>query len=164
MIWKPAILSAAGGKHKSARNSIGVRLTAVEIVENKLYQSRDFVYHFLDAPTGTKLISVPRNTTVLRKSLLSLICQTDGSPEIEFCLYFNGRLIKTSESGIFHVSVTSDGSYTCVPINKVGAGKNASVSVAAVGKFTSILRCIKKIVQQCYFVTHDAKILCWYFC
>ena len=46
MISKPAILSAAGGKHKSLRNSIGVRLTAVEIVENKLYQSRDFIYHF----------------------------------------------------------------------------------------------------------------------
>ena len=128
-----------------------------------MYQSRDFIYHFLDAPTGTKLISVPRNATVLRKSLLSLICQTDGSPEIEFCLYFNGRLIKTSESGIFHVSVTSDGSYTCVPINRGGVGKNASVSVAAIGKFTSIPLCVKKIVQQCYFVTHDAKILCWYF-
>ena len=125
-----------------------------------MYQCRDFIYHFLDAPTGTKLISVPRNATVLRKSLLSLICKTDGSPEVEFCLYFNGRLIKTSESGRFHVSVTSDGSYTCVPINRVGAGKNASVSVTAVGKFTSILRCIKKIVWHCYFVTHDAKILC----
>ncbi|XP_066024475.1 fibroblast growth factor receptor 3-like isoform X3 [Pocillopora verrucosa] len=84
------------------------------------------------APTGTKLISVPRNVTVLRKSLLSLICKTDGSPEVEFCLYFNGRLIKTSESGRFHVSVTSDGSYTCVPTNRAGAGKNASVSVTAV--------------------------------
>ena len=91
---------------------------------------------FLDAPTGAKLISVPSNTTVLRKSLLSLTCQTDGSPEVEFHLYFNGRLIKTS--GIFHVSAMSDGSYACVLITKVGAGENASVSFAAVGKFTSI--------------------------
>ena len=83
---------------------------------------------------------------MLRKSLLSLICQTDGSPEVEFRLHFNDRLIKTSGSGIFHVSVMSDGSYMCVSTNKVGAGKNASVSVTAVGKFTSILRCIKKIV------------------
>ena len=104
------------------------------------------LFFFLDAPAGTKLISVPKNTTVLRKSLLSLTCQTDGSPEVEFHLYFNGRLIKTSGSGIFHVSVMSDGSYTCVPTNKVGAGKNASVIVAAVGKSTSILLCIKKIV------------------
>ena len=84
------------------------------------------------------------NTTVLRQSLLSLTCQTNGSPEAEFHLYFNGRLIKTSASGIFHVSVMSDGSYTCVPINKVGTGKNASVIVTAVGKFTSIHLSMKR--------------------
>ena len=78
---------------------------------------------------------------MLRRSLLSLTCQTDGSPEVEFHLYFNGCLIKTNGSGIFHVSVMSDGSYTCVPMNKVGVGKNASAIVTAVGKFTSILRC-----------------------
>ena len=99
---------------------------------------------FLDAPGGTKLISVPKNTTVLRQSLLSLTCQTDGSPEAEFHLYFNGHLIKTSGSGIFHVSVMSDGSYTCVPFNKVGIGKNASVIVAVVGKFTWIDLCMKR--------------------
>ena len=104
------------------------------------------IFNFLDAPTGKKIISVPSNTTVLRKSLLSLTCQTDGSPRVEFHLYFNGRLIKTSGSGIFHVSVMSDGSYACVPTNKVGVGKNASVSVAAVGKFTSIPLCVKKMV------------------
>ena len=81
---------------------------------------------------------------MLRSSLLSLTCQTDSSPKAEFYLYFNGRLIKTSGSGIFHVSVMCDGSYTCVPINKVGTGKNASVIVAAVGKFTSMHLCIKR--------------------
>ena len=35
--------AAAGRKRKSLRNSIGIRLTAVEVVENKLYQSRDFI-------------------------------------------------------------------------------------------------------------------------
>ena len=83
---------------------------------------------------------------MLRKSLLSLICQTDGSPEVEFRLYFNGRLIKTSASGIFQVSVMSDGSFTCVPFNKVGTGKNASVIVTAIGKFTSIIRCTKNSI------------------
>lgn len=61
---------------------------------------------------------------------------------------------------IFQVSVMSDGSYTCVPTNKVGTGKNASVIVVAVGKFTSILPSIKKIVWHYYFVTHNAKVLC----
>ena len=85
---------------------------------------------------------------MLRKSLLSLICQNDGSPGVEFRSYFNGRLIKTSGSGIFHVSVMSDGSYTCVSRNKVGAGKNAGVIVTAVYKFSSILPCIKKRASQ----------------
>ena len=84
---------------------------------------------------------------MLRRSHLRLICQTDGSPEVEFHLYFNGYLIMTSGSGIFHVSVMSDGSYTCVPFNQVGTGKNASVIVAAVGKFTSIRLCMKTIVS-----------------
>ena len=114
---------------------VGVRVTAIEVVEDKLSVS-GFYSIFLDAPAGTKLISVPKNTTVLRQSLLSLTCQTNGSPEAEFYLYFNGRLIKINGSGICHVSVMCDGSYTCVPINKVGTGKNANVIVAAVGKFT----------------------------
>ena len=93
---------------------------------------------------------------MLRRSLLSLTCQTDGSPQVEFHLYFYGRLIMTSGSGIFHVSVMSDDSYTCVPINEVGDGVNASVIVAAVGKFTSIHLCIKRTMQHCCFVTHSA--------
>lgn len=91
---------------------------------------------FPDVPGGTKLISVPSNTTVLRKSLLSLTCQVNASPEADFHLYFNGSFIKTTSSGTFSVTVMSDGVYTCVPINKFGAGMNASVIVKAVGKFT----------------------------
>ena len=94
-----------------------------------------------------KLILVSMNIQLLRQSLLSLTCRTDGSPEAEFHLYFNGYLIMTSGSGIFHVSVTCDGSYTCVPINKVGVGKKASVIVTAVGKFTSIHLCIKRDIE-----------------
>ena len=81
---------------------------------------------------------------MLRQSILSLTCKTDSSPEAEFHLYFYGHLIETSGSGIFHVSVMCDGSYTCVPINKVGTGKKVSVIVAAVGKFTSIHLCLKR--------------------
>ncbi|CAH3162624.1 unnamed protein product, partial [Pocillopora meandrina] len=104
-------------------------IATANIMVNCKYVGK-IVIHY--APGGTKLISVPKNTTVLRQSLLTLTCQTDGSPEAKFHLYFNGRLIKTSGSGIFHVSVMSDGSYTCVPFNKVGVGENASVIVAAV--------------------------------
>ena len=105
---------------------------------------------FLDAPAGTKLISVPSNTTVLRKSPLSLTCQADASPEAKFDLYFNGRLKRTSSSGFFNVTVMSDGVYTCVPFNKVGAGKNANVSVTAVGelKFRLIAKTGKSLTMN----------------
>ena len=94
---------------------------------------------FLDAPDGAKLISAPSNTTVLRNSPLSLTCRADANPEAEFHLYFNGRLIMTNSSGIFNVPVMSNGVYTCVPFNKVDAGKNASVGVSAVGELTDRL-------------------------
>ena len=73
---------------------------------------------------------------MLRKSHLSLACRADANPVAEFHLYFNGRLIITNSSGIFNVTVMSDGTYTCVPVNKVGAGKNSSVSVTVVGELT----------------------------
>ena len=101
---------------------------------------------FLDAPDGAKLISAPSNTTVLRKSPLSLTCRADANPEAEFHLYFNGRLIMTNSSGIFNVTVMSDGVYTCVPFNEVGAGKNACVSVSAVGEST--VRLIHSIARN----------------
>ena len=95
-----------------------------------------FDLFFLDAPGGAKLSLDPSNTTVLRKSPLKLTCQADASPEAQFNLYFNGILVKTNSSGIFNVTVMSDGTYTCVPTNKVGAGENTSVSVTAVGELS----------------------------
>ena len=71
---------------------------------------------------------------MLRKSPLSLACRADANPVAEFHLYFNGRLIITNSSGIFNVTVMSDGVYTCVPSNKYGDGKNASVIVTTVGE------------------------------
>ena len=73
---------------------------------------------------------------MLRNSVLALTCDTSASPEAEFHLYFNGIFHKTSDSGMFSVNVKADGVYTCVPINTVATGENASVSVTAVGKFT----------------------------
>ncbi|XP_022793668.1 fibroblast growth factor receptor 3-like isoform X2 [Stylophora pistillata] len=99
---------------------------------NSFRATRNTTLVVRDAPGGTQLISNPSNTTVLRKSLLSLTCQTDVCPETQFHLYFNGSLVETSSSGNFNVTVVSDGLYTCVPFNKVAAGKNDTVNVTAV--------------------------------
>ena len=96
------------------------------------------VLFFLDRPTTSALATVPINTTVLRGSAVSLNCSTDANPGAHvYQLYFNDTLIGNSSSGMFNVTVAADGVYTCVPINTVGTGHNATVRVTAVGKFTS---------------------------
>ena len=91
---------------------------------------------FLDAPGNTRLVAFPSNTTVPRNSILALTCETSARPKAEFHLYFKNILHKTSNSGMFSVTVKADGVYTCLPINTVGTGENARVSVTAVGKLT----------------------------
>ena len=73
---------------------------------------------------------------MLRGNSLSLICSTEANPDTHvYQFYFNGILIGNSSSGVFNVTVEADGVYTCVPINTVGTGHNASsVSVTTVGK------------------------------
>ena len=96
------------------------------------------VFFFEDAPDGATLITVPSNTTLLRDSIMSLNCKTNASPEAEYHFYFNGKSIGNSTSGVFNVTVEGDGVYTCVPVNTVGTGDNATVSITVVGKLTSM--------------------------
>ena len=91
---------------------------------------------FVDAPSSTNLTIFPHNTTLPRGSSLSIKCSTDANPEdLEYQLYFKGHFIENNNSGLFNVNVTEDGVYTCVPINKVGTGDNATVSITVVGEF-----------------------------
>lgn len=81
------------------------------------------------------MTSDPANTTLLRDSNLLLNCSADANPEVHvYHLYFNGFLNGNSSSGMFNVIVKADGVYTCVPINTVGTGDNATVNVTAVGE------------------------------
>ena len=77
----------------------------------------------------------PSNTTVLRGSTVSLDCSTDANPAAHvYQFYFNDSFISNSSSGLLNITVDTDGVYTCVPINKVGTGHNANVSITMVGK------------------------------
>ena len=80
------------------------------------------------------------NTTLLRDSNLLLNCSTDANPEAHvYHFYSNDNLTGNSSSGMLNVTVKEDGVYTCVPINTVGAGDNATVSVTAVGELIKTL-------------------------
>lgn len=99
-----------------------------------------FCYLLVDAPSSTNLITVPHNTTLLRDSSMSIKCSTDANPEdLEYQLYFKGLFIGNNTSGLFNITVTEDGVYTCVPINTVGTGENATVSITVVGEFHCLL-------------------------
>ena len=88
-----------------------------------------------DLPLGTSIEMTPSNTTVLRSSTVTLNCSTDANPAAHvYQFYFNDSFISNSSSGLLNITVDTDGVYTCVPINKVGTGHNANVSITMVGK------------------------------
>ena len=96
------------------------------------------ILFLVDQPTASAFTTVPSNTTVLHGTTVSLNCITDANPAAHmYHFYFNGALIGNSSSGVFNVTVKADGVYTCVPINTVGTGHNATVSATAVGELTS---------------------------
>ena len=81
------------------------------------------------------ITAFPSNTTVLRDAAVSLKCTTDANPDAHFYhFYLNGNLIGNSSSGVFNITVKENGVYSCVAINMVGTGDNATVSITAVGK------------------------------
>ena len=70
---------------------------------------------------------------------MSLKCTTDANPDAHiYRFYLNDSLIGNSSSDVFNTTVKTDGVYTCVPVNTVGEGDNATVNVTAVGKYNEI--------------------------
>ena len=89
----------------------------------------------LDLPSAPILTTIPRNTTVLRGKILSIICRADANPAAhEYQYYVNDILIGNSSNGLLNITVDVDGSYTCLPINSLGSGQNTTVNVTVVGK------------------------------
>ena len=89
------------------------------------------------------ITALPTNTTVLHNTVMMLNCSTDANPAAHtYHFYFNGNLIANGSSGMFNIPLKEDGEYTCVPVNIVGTGNNASVSITAVGEFSVELTAI----------------------
>ena len=89
-----------------------------------------------DGPSGTTVELTPSNTTVLRGSALSINCSTDSNPIAHvFQFYLDDVYIGNSTTGVYNVTVTANGAYTCVPVNTVGKEENATVVISTVGKW-----------------------------
>ena len=66
---------------------------------------------------------------------MSLNCSTDANPAAYmYQFFFNDAIISNHSSGLLNITVDADGVYTCVPINIVGRGDSATVSITMVGK------------------------------
>ena len=81
----------------------------------------------------------PKNTTVLLKSSLTLLCVTNSNPPALYHLYSGESYLGNSSSGEFNLIVEGDGVYTCVPINTVGTGNNDTLNIIVVGELQCIL-------------------------
>ena len=89
----------------------------------------------LDRPSSSAITTIPSNTTVLRGSNVSFTCTTGANPPASmYHFYLKGSLIESNSSGVLNRIVEDDGLFTCVPINKVGTGDNATVNVTVVGE------------------------------
>ncbi|XP_068685500.1 hemicentin-1-like [Montipora foliosa] len=112
-------------------NMIQYQCTAENGVENPAFAIANITVHY--GPSGTTVELTPSNTTVLRGSALSLNCTTDANPMAHvFQFYLDDVYIGNSSSGVYNVTVTADGAYTCVPVNTVGKEENATVVISTV--------------------------------
>ncbi|XP_068686462.1 hemicentin-1-like isoform X2 [Montipora foliosa] len=112
-------------------NMIQYQCTAENGVENPAFAIANITVHY--GPSGTTVELTPSNTTVLRGSALSLNCTTDANPMAHvFQFYLDDIYIGNSTSGVYNVTVTADGAYTCVPVNTVGKEQNATVVISTV--------------------------------
>ena len=68
-------------------------------------------------------------TTVFR-------CSSTANPPAEYSLYLNNQLIQKRSDGVFSVQLNEKGehTFTCVPNNTVGIGKNRTLQFAVAGK------------------------------
>ena len=73
---------------------------------------------------------------MLRNSSLVLSCRTDANPAAHIYNFYLHlyTFIGVNNLGRYPVTVQADGEYTCVPLNTVSIGDNATFVVIAVGK------------------------------
>ncbi|XP_068732589.1 neural cell adhesion molecule 2-like isoform X2 [Montipora capricornis] len=138
-------------------NMIQYQCTAENGVENLAFAIANITVHY--GPSGTTIELTPSNTTVLRGSSLSINCTTDANPMAHvFEFYLDDVYIGNSSSGMYNVTVSADGAYTCVPVNTVGKEENATVVISTVGPPNIIATSANQTVNEGSYLTLNCTI------
>ena len=97
---------------------------------------RSFFFNFKDKPKGTQ-VTIPSGE-VKKGERLDITCKARANPSPEYKFYHNGKLITHTSKGLYSlasVRTKDEGTYRCVPLNRLGVGPEASVTVTiATGK------------------------------
>ena len=91
-------------------------------------------FNSVDKPTETQLSSSVE--PVQEGKPLVITCTARANPSAEYKFYRDNKLISSSSTGVFtFVSVKKDdqGTYRCVPFNKLGVGPEATLTVTVEG-------------------------------
>lgn len=81
-------------------------------------------------PKGTQ-VTIPSGE-VKKGERLDITCKARANPSPEYKFYHNGKLITHTSKGLYSlasVRTKDEGTYRCVPLNRLGVGPEASVTV-----------------------------------
>ena len=88
------------------------------------------VYFFKDKPKDTR-VTISSDEVKLGDRV-DITCWARANPSPEYKFYYNNKLIRWSSKGLLSlmsVNTEDQGTYQCVPVNYLGDGSGASVTV-----------------------------------
>lgn len=88
-----------------------------------------------DPPESTSLNTSANVSATIKNSSVTFMCTAEGNPAPhEYRFYHDNTYLGKSSSGNFQTKVTEGGLYFCVPFNKAGEGRKASVHINIAGE------------------------------
>ena len=79
--------------------------------------------------SGANISAVPFGTEI------TFNCTSHARPDVQEYWFYKGKeTLGSSETGVFRFVIKEPGSYSCAPVNSVGNGKEAAISIGVDGR------------------------------
>ena len=79
--------------------------------------------------SGPNISAVPFGTEI------TFNCTSHARPDVQEYWFYKGKeTLGSSETGVFRFVIKEPGSYSCAPVNSVGNGKEAAISIGVDGR------------------------------